>query len=125
MHGNDVLSGGEGSDSLYGNSGNDILNGDAGNDFLLAGMAMISSNGGEGVDVLSGGKGKDTLNGGGGRLDFTKYNQGWVTPLLWTSAIMRCRRWHQPVQLFLWELGSLKINTGRAGDEIHLGFDRF
>ena len=125
FQGNDYLDGGAGNDQLYGDGGNDTLIGGTGNDTLV---------GGDGDDTISAGGGNDTLIGGTGRslLDGGEGDDGYVfkkgdgfAQITDTSGINT---------LFLgpgitvddieFSLGSLKITTGQAGDEIHLeGFD--
>lgn len=122
--GDDVLDGGDGSDVLIGGKGNDQMSGGTGDDRMF---------GGAGDDILSGGDGNDLLLGQGGndRLDGGLGDDGFVYRV--GSGIVHITDSGGSNTLYLqgltladlhFSLGSLKISTGIAGDEIHIeGFD--
>ena len=152
--GNDTLMGGAGDDFISGDdalsstqagdyTGNDTIDGGAGNDMMLGGKGDDSISGGDGDDTLDGGEGDDTLMGGAGNDRLTggtgrnvmdggegddsyyfKRGDGFAQ-ITDTSGFNRL--YIEPgmqVQDIRFSLGSLKITTGTAGDEIHIeGFD--
>lgn len=66
LHGDDVLTGGDGNDLILGDGGDDSLSGGPGDDALLGGPGNDRLLGGSGDDALSGGDGHDLLRGAAG-----------------------------------------------------------
>lgn len=118
--GDDLLDGGAGADILSGYGGNDTLNGGDGVDRLYGGEGNDTLEGGAGNDLLNGGKGNDILNGGDGddvlviepASGIKQISGGDGNDLLviqgasFANAVLR--------------LGSLLIDTGIPGSEIHI-----
>jgi Ca2+-binding RTX toxin-like protein len=140
--GNDALYGGEGDDVLLGQDGNDWQDGGAGNDILLgddpgaeAGDDVLL--GGEGNDYLDGGKGSDLIDGGdgndtlysGGGMDTLAGGLGDDTIIIDGGGVKHLTDIGGNDSLFITgidfrstvlRLGSLLIDTGTPGNEIHI-----
>lgn len=121
FQGNDILDGGAGNDVLTGYAGNDVLDGGDGNDSLYGGDGDDVLIGGAGNDFLSSGKGNDTLDGGEGN-DTYVIALGSGAKHIQDSAGSNMLILQGGINLNMIHLGlgSLKISTGVAGDEIHL-----
>ncbi|WP_240481673.1 putative Ig domain-containing protein [Dechloromonas denitrificans] len=121
FQGNDILDGGAGNDVLNGYAGNDVLDGGDGNDSLYGGDGDDILNGGAGNDFLSSGKGNDTLDGGDGD-DIYAIELGSGAKHIQDSSGSNMLILQGGINLNMIHLGlgSLKISTGVAGDEIHL-----
>ncbi|UCV05668.1 beta strand repeat-containing protein [Dechloromonas denitrificans] len=121
FQGNDILDGGAGNDVLNGYAGNDVLDGGDGNDNLYGGDGDDVLVGGSGNDFLSSGKGNDTLDGGEGN-DIYVIDLGSGAKHILDSAGSNMLILQGGINLNMIHLGlgSLKISTGVAGDEIHL-----
>jgi Ca2+-binding RTX toxin-like protein len=126
--GNDVLEGGAGDDMLLGNGGNDSLDGGDGNDQLFGDASDLSIalhgndtlNGGAGNDYLDGGYGNDTLDGGDGD-DVIVVDAGsgikHISGGGGNDTLVIRGATFGSVAL---RLGSLLIDTGTPGSEIHI-----
>jgi len=131
LFGDDVLEGGVGNDTLQGNGGNDHLEGSEGNDNLFGDASRLAIAphgddtliGGAGHDYLDAGYGNDILDGGdgddvlvvdtGSGIKHVSGGSG-IDTLLVGDAMFSAAR------LRLGALGSLVIDTGVAGSEIHI-----
>ncbi|WP_320055887.1 hypothetical protein [Desulfuromonas thiophila] len=128
--GNDQLQGGVGADILYGEENDDILFGEEGNDLLFGGSGDDQLYGNDGADILMGGDGDDLLlpgsgadimNGGQGN-DIYYYDMGSGIKHLeddggYDRLVLRGGINLSSLRL---SLGSLMINSGTEGDELHL-----
>jgi uncharacterized delta-60 repeat protein len=106
FHGNDLLDAGAGDDQLYGGHGNDALLGGDGNDTLDGGDGDDALDGGDGDDIIvvRAGSGTKHIRGGDGN------DTLWIEGVNFSAVSLR--------------LGSLLIDTGVPGGEIHVdGFD--
>ena len=129
--GNDYLDGGDGTDTLVGAGGADTLIGGAGNDDLFgdASNLVIAFHGndaligGAGNDYLDGGYGNDTLDGGEGDDVFYVSTGSGIKHISGGSGIDTLTvgdATFSAARLRLGALGSLVIDTGVAGSEIHI-----
>ncbi len=123
--GNDTIDGGTGNDTVLGGKGDDTITGGDGNDLLFGGEGDDTLTGGAGNDRLTGGTGRNVMDGGEGDDSYIfKRGDGFAQI---TDGSGFNRLYLEPgmqVQDVRFSLGSLKITTGTAGDEIHIeGFD--
>ncbi len=120
-HGNDILYGGTGDDEIVGGWGDDTLYGGENNDTLWGGAGNDTLYGGDGNDILIAGSGNDVMEGGLGN-DIYHFVMGSGNKHITDAGGNDTLLFQTGIDsgMIALSLGSLKISTGVAGDEIHL-----